>query len=86
MNLVNVEYRQVFAELEKIKIKGYRFADDDMRIVMSERTLAVLVENQKSLINNDYDIAQPRIAGMKIAIDNIIPYGEAKLFVDTTKL
>ena len=86
MNLVNVEYRVIFAELERIKIKGYPFADDDMRVVMSERTLSILVENQKSLIKNDFDIAQPRIAGMKIVIDNSIPYGEARLFVDTLAL
>jgi len=86
MNLVNVDYRQILAEMEKIKLKGYCLTDDDMRVAMSERTLGILVEKQKSLIENDFDIAQPRIAGMKVIIDNSIPYGDAKLFVDTFAL
>lgn len=86
MNLIKIDYKVIFAELETIKLRGYRFDSDDMRCVMNEKTMSILVENQKEFIKNDYPIIQPRISGMKIIIDNTIPYGDVKIFIDSLAL
>lgn len=87
MKIINYEYNLVpiinTIHILKKSFVFRPFLENKMRVLMSEKTRTEL---RKNITNDNIESKQETCCGIKVMIDNDIPFGECEIFINATEV